>query len=598
MGRSWYKRYRMPQTSSDCVQSLQGTGKQSDAIRNGLICAFVVAASVWATYPVAEIGLNDDWSYIKTAQAFAQTGHFAYNGQGAVMLGCQVIWGALFVKLLGFSFTAVRLSILPLTMATIFLFHAVLVRFGINARNAVLGALALGLSPLFIPLAATYMTDVPGLFAIVLCLYLCQRAVAANSSRATIAWLCLAAATNVAGGTVRQIVWLGTLVMVPSAGWLLRKRRGVLLTSSLLWVFSVATIFACMRWYAQQLYSVAEPILKGAPYDPAAPTIHFFSELIGFALCLALLLIPISVAWVSQVRSLSRTAIVRIALIPLLWVLLERIMGWTMPWLGIVIRAEFAAPRIDLWLPSTSLFLPVWAREAISLLAIATTLILVEYLCSRLWPLVRNRTAQINSWQEMFWLLGPYGLSYFILLMPVAYRAILFDRYVLLIMPIAIICLLRLHQELIAPTLPPLSVIALTIFAVLAIAGTHDWFAWSRARLVALNEIRASGVPRTKIQGGFEYDGWTQTEARGYINNSWIEVPAGAYHPDTHPQLLPDDCKFKFASFTPAIHPEFTIIFPRMWCLEPSGFPPVNYRTWLPPFKGTITVQKIPNDPD
>ena len=139
---------------------------------------------------VAQVGFIDDWSYAKTAQVFVQTGHFVYNGWATAMLGWQIVLGALFIRLFGFSFTVVRLSILLIAMAAVFLFHSILVRFGVNARNAVFGSLALGLSPIFVPLADSYMTDVPGLFAVLLCLYLCQRAVAVPSVKRTIAWLC------------------------------------------------------------------------------------------------------------------------------------------------------------------------------------------------------------------------------------------------------------------------------------------------------------------------------------------------------------------------------------------------------------------------
>jgi hypothetical protein len=357
-------------------------------------------------------------------------------------------------------------------------------------------------------------------------------------------------------------------------------------------------VFACMRWFARQPYSVAVPTFKGPPFDPAAPAIHFVFELLGVALCLLLALVPILVAWLPDARKLNSAGLLRVGIITLLWGLFERLTQWTMPWLPDVIYAQFPAQKIDLLLnPSHTILpmiLPMWAREAISLLVIATTLVLVEYAWGQLRLLVRNKTLRVASWREMLWLLGPFGLSYFLLLMPVAYRAVVFDRYALFIMPIAIIVLLRLHQDWVAPTLPAVSVAVLAIFAVLGVTGTHDWFAWSRARLIALNEIRASGVPRTEIQGGFEYDGWTQTEATGYINNPWVEVPAGAYHPDTDPRNVPDDCKYKFDSYTPAIHPKYTILFPPIWCLEPSNYPPVSYRTWLPPFTGTIYVQKVP----
>lgn len=570
---------------------------EEHATRNGLICAFVFAACLWATYPVAEIGINDDWSFIKTAQVFSQTGHFVYNGWSAMPLGWLVLWGALFIKLFGFSFTVLRLSILPIAMATTWLFHAVLVRFGISSRDAVLGTLTLGLSPLFMPLALTYMSDIPGLFVIVLCLYLCQRAVAASSSKSTIGWLCLAAATNVLGGSVRQIVWLGALVMVPSTGWMLRRRRGVLLTSLLLWVISAVSIFACLRWYARQPYALPEPILEGHPFDavPAHEALHLCLMIIGSVLCLLLVIFPILIAWLPKARRLSYVALLRIAGIILAWGVFQGITKWTMPWLYLIINTQFAAVKTGQGLPVEPISLPMWAREAISLLVIAAALVFVEYLFQNgRTSGLKDKAAEITCWQKICWLLGPFTLSYFVMLMPRAYHEILVDRYLLPIMPIAIICLLRVHQQWITPSLPTLSLVTLALFSLLAIGGTHDWFAWERARLAAIDEIRASGVPRTAIQGGFEYDGWTQIDGGGYINDSRLKVPAGAYHP-APPSKTPKECRLDFAPYTPAIHPKFTVAFPKVWCLEPSKYPPVSYSTWLPPYKGIVYVQKIPD---
>src|SRR5438270_4469697 len=230
--------------ANNAVRS-SGTGPQSHPVRNGVICAWVPAALLLVSWPIAEMGFIDDWSYVKTAFVFARTGHIVYNGWATAMLGWAIPWAALFIKLFGYSFTAVRLSTLPLAMASVYLLHASLIRFGITSRNAIIGALTLGLSPLFLPLAASYMTDVAGLFCILLCLYLCQRALAAENDTTSILWLACAALTNIAGGTVRQIAWLGTLVMVPSTAWLLRKRAGVVRTASLLWILSVVSVLAC-----------------------------------------------------------------------------------------------------------------------------------------------------------------------------------------------------------------------------------------------------------------------------------------------------------------------------------------------------------------
>src|SRR5260370_42181625 len=124
--------------------------KQGRPVCNGLICACIVAAGVLLTYPVAEMGFQDDWSYIRTALEFARTGHFVYNGWATAMLGWIIPWSALFIKVFGFSFTIVRLSLLPVTMACIYLVNASLERFRISGRNAGLGARPLRSPPIFL----------------------------------------------------------------------------------------------------------------------------------------------------------------------------------------------------------------------------------------------------------------------------------------------------------------------------------------------------------------------------------------------------------------------------------------------------------------
>ncbi|MGA9958674.1 MAG: hypothetical protein WBQ06_10350, partial [Acidobacteriaceae bacterium] len=82
-------------------------------------------------------------------------------------------------------------------------------------------------------------------------------------------------------------------------------------------------------------------------------------------------------------------------------------------------------------------------------------------------------------------------------------------------------------------------------------------------------------------------------EGGGYINDSRIRVPAGAYKPYTPSPNLPGECQYSFASFTPAITPKYFLIFPPMSCFALTKFPPVRYTIWLPPFHGAIYVQQL-----
>jgi hypothetical protein len=567
---------------------------QSQANRNGIICALVVAASVLATYPVAEMGFQDDWSYIRTALEFARTGHFVYNGWSTAILGWIIPWGALFINAFGFSFTVVRLSMLPVTMACIYLFHASLVRFGIRGRNAVLGALTLGLSPIFLPMAASYMTDVAGLFVIVLCLYCCQRAVAAHSDRAAVLWLCCAAASNVASGTVRQISWLGALVMVPSTAWLLRSRRGIVATGISLWIASIFAVLACLHWWKSQPYSVPEHILQGPV--TAHMVHHFVGILIKSFLCLLLLLYPILVAWLPAARRLNRAAAIRVGgavlfLVVFFWKV-RTPEDWLAPWLTHVIQSlmresgEFPGVTETPW--------PLAFRAAISVLVVASALILGELLIAML-----RRRSRNMSWLEpvtrpdLLWLLGPFSLSYLVMLLPRGIYALLYDRYLLGLMPLAIILLIKLHQRIVEDDQPAISFFMLAAFGFFSIAGTHNWFAANRARIVAVDEVHATGVPKTAIQGAFEYDGWTQIDAAGFVNEEHIEVPAGTFRKNMRMYRLPEKCWHFFGWYAPAIDPKYLIVSSPSSCFTDSTFSPVTFQTWLPPFHRTIYVQQI-----
>ncbi|MEO6805813.1 MAG: glycosyltransferase family 39 protein [Edaphobacter sp.] len=165
-----------------------------------LLCALALLTCAFAAWPFAETGIVDDWSYIRTAQILAQTGHIVYNGWATAMLGWLLPSAALLIKVFGFSFTVARMSILLVSVATAFLLQRSFVRASLKDWNATLATLTFVLSPLFLPLSVIFMTDVPGILAIVLCFYGCLRALQAATTRTSAAWIIFAALTNAMGG--------------------------------------------------------------------------------------------------------------------------------------------------------------------------------------------------------------------------------------------------------------------------------------------------------------------------------------------------------------------------------------------------------------
>ena len=114
--------------------------------------------------------MGDDWVYIWSARVLADTGHVVYAGWATAIVGWQLYLGAVFIKLFGFSFTAVRASVVLLALICAALLHRIFLRLGLGDWNASIATLSVVLSSVFLPLATTFMSDVPGLFAILVCL--------------------------------------------------------------------------------------------------------------------------------------------------------------------------------------------------------------------------------------------------------------------------------------------------------------------------------------------------------------------------------------------------------------------------------------------
>ena len=560
----------------------------------GIGCALSVALCVWLIHPALEMGTNDDWSYIKTAQIFASIGHFVYNGWATAMLGWQITWGALFIKLFGFSFFAVRMSTLPLAMASAYLFYVILLRFGISVQNAVFGTLVFALSPLSLPLTTSFMTDIPSVFAILVCLYCCLRVLAARNDRSALLWLCLAAGSNVALGTVRQIVWLGVLVMVPSTVWLVRRRRNLVVAGFLLLVVGGIAIFLCLRWFAHQPYSLPEKLIPGTINGRAVGRSCF--QMFRFALSILLFSFPILVAWLPAVKNLRRGTWTRICAILLLYIpilALGQIRGvldhLVPPWLDNLVTQK-GISQFPAALGNQPDVLLLWLRLVLGFAVIAVALVAIATFTSE--PRKDSTPAGDLAWQTAFILLLPFALANCALLLPRSLAFNLFDRYLLPVMIPALILLLVAYEQRFGNRLPAVSYAVLALFTCFAVAGTHDEFVISRARLQAVHEVLAAGVPRTAVSGGIEYDGWTQIETQGYLNDPRLINPPGSYHA---PVYIIRDCRRRnsfFVDYTPAVVPEYVVVYTPMPCLEPSRFTPVPYQTWMAPSHRVIYIQQ------
>lgn len=568
--------------------------------RPASLCVLLLALCTLATYPFVEMGGNDDFSYVRSAKALAETGHVVFFGWSSAMLGWQLALGALFIKLFGFSFTVTRVSILLVSLCLTFLLQRTLVRLGLNETNAAFATLTLVLSPLFIPLSFSFMSDIPGLLAIVLCLYFCLRAIEAQHPSQTDAWLIAAAVSSALLGTARQTGWLGVLVLVPSTCWLLRRRRFSAVLVTFVWLLCILFIFTALYWFSHQMYSTAEGT-DGMGFDQNHLLNMAVAGLRGLLLT-AFFLSPIFIAFaLAFLKTRNRWLYLSLAgAIVFCAYLCLRPHSYSVE----VVLAPASSGIGNYVTPLGILELPaIGNRPPVLNFALRVVVTVVSYFAAFAFVIFlitqRRRlqapeavTAEL-SWRQLFLLLGPFTLAYCAFLAIRVFSGVMLDRYLLPLLIVLAVVAVRFYQERISPRLPRACFAVLFLFAAFGVAGTHDLFATDRARLAAIKQLRAAGLPRTAFYAGFAYDGWTQIDTQGHIDAGGIHTPTGIHHL-SKAQSDFNLCSYWVARFYPAIKPQYVISYDDFSCGNPQDrFAPVPYRLWLPPFSGAIYSRSV-----
>jgi hypothetical protein len=559
-----------------------------------LFCAIAVLVCALISRPFTTIGICDDGPYILMAQTLATTGHVVYNGWAAAMIVLQLYLGAAFIKLFGFSFTTVRMSTLLVAAITAFVLQRTMVRANISERNATIGTLALVLSPLYLMLSVTFMSDITGLFAIVICLYGCLRALQSTADRSGIAWLCFAVVTNALFGTSRQIAWLGILIMVPSTLWLLKTRRRVLLAGSVVTLAGAVFILACMQWLKRQPYIIPVP-LRVSHF----PIAHAIGQLGLLLFDIPFFLLPIMVLFLPAIRRSSPRAVGILSTLFLgcLFLviyshhprdnfssLLEPTGGGPGSWIGVHGTVEiFAQQR------AAPLYLNHGAQILLTIISFGSLIGLIVSLLNFQKTQRDEGSSSDISWQQLGILFAPFSLAYILLLISAAATTyLLYDRYALGLLVLVLVCLVRYYQERIHPRLPSPSLLLVLLMAIYGIAVTHNTFSLYRARAALAAELRANGIPDTSVDNGWEYNLDVELQNANYINHNLIAVPANAYIQPPPPPA--NQCPMFWQDRTPHIHPLYGVSFNPGTCYGVAPFAPVHYSRWPYRTPGTLYV--------
>lgn len=552
-------------------------------------CIAVVLLAILSIWPFCDMAFIDDWSYAFMALKAARTGHLVFNGWSAPMLGIQAFWGAAWIRLAGFSFNLLRVSTLPFVAGCTYLLYRLLHSCGLTRQMVVLGVLGTLTSPLFLPLEASFMSDIPALFFLLLCFWCCQRIVESATHRRFLAWSFLLFVSGLLGGTIRQTDWLAPFVIFPVLALTAPKSRRLALWS--FWLIGGASAALLDLWLNSQPNYYSLPILN--THSWLVIFICTFLNTATLSIELLSLMLPILclTPWRKWRRVRFRWIAVTFVLFGMVY-LASFLITKARP---IQLIAGNIVTQWGLLIPGTEIpgakKLVLWYPVQLVIVGVATTLFI---LLVRAWPeppisLLRR---SLSTSSRVF--IVPYVAFAGVYLASATTRSLslsAFDRYLIPVFPLAIILVLMALQTLGIRRVSVLSAALSFVFAAWGVAATHDYFAESRARLKATNQVVSSGVPRRLVSGGLEYDAWTELLNTGHIPNVPFAYSHGTLAP-SDPRRSLTRTPFWFWSYTPNVIPSYILSLSRADDLRDSEFAPVDYRTWLPPFRRAVFIRK------
>jgi hypothetical protein len=192
----------------------------------------------------------------------------------------------------------------------------------------------------------------------------------------------------------------------------------------------------------------------------------------------------------------------------------------------------------------------------------------------------------VMPWRSLCLLTAPFVAAYIALMMSRASVDMVFDRYLVPLLFVALLVMGRAYQERISRRLPRYTFVLLGLMAAFSLGATHDAFAFLRANLAAARLLEARGVPDTAIDAGWEFNSWTALQTSGYL----LPFERGNSFPDWWPALTNAPCLPGYAESLPGFHPKYTLTSVPDGCGGQIGIPPVHYRQWLGRHDQTVYI--------
>lgn len=462
--------------------------------------------------PARAFPITDDWIYSRAVSDLLRW-DYQLPLQSQANLLSHVVWGALFALALGESYTALTIATLAASAVCLLGLYLLMRHLAVSPNLALLGAATLGCNPLYLYLSYSFMTDVTFLAYWLLAGLFFVRGFQGYGER----WLWLGSIMSALAYLTRQP---GALLVVAVLGYLLWARQWAWRRVVAIAGVPIVTAIAYMLWERTQPSTVLSGLLSEMLAESARDPVGYLlarAPFVGRLLNgLGLFLLP--------VLRLPRRPLLSMPLFGALAVLIflnTHFNGSAFPTSGNVLdRTGFV-----MWNYNAA---PLWAEWIWASIAILSALVLSLYvtaLMERIFTSPHQRRGQ--NWAAdpayMLYIQAALMTGFVFLATPV-----LFDRYMLPVLPLLMIPALRRisMSESESPggvSGPRRSMasrwLALALLAAFSIVCLRDYMDHATARWQAASQLAARGIPGEEIDAGFEWQGlhWKQSNVPGEV---------------------------------------------------------------------------------
>jgi hypothetical protein len=407
------------------------------------------------------------------------------------------------------------------------------------------------------------MTDVPFTALALWAAYFYARGLARSGARALVAGSIAAAAALL----VRQhgvFVTAAAVLAVLLAGRSHRARDAF--AASAVPVLAVAAYLAWLYFARAATPAVANKVAE-ATHLTDAGTLNLAFRAVEY---LGLLLLPVAVTVVPAARRTPRVFGVALAVLTACACFLYAREGALMLYLTNVLY-DFGVGAMTL---RDVLFLgfdpPVHGGRALGLVLTVAATFSASVLVAAWWQALPRGRDPLRMFVFLCFALLFLG--------SLLHARFYFDRYLLPVLPFAAALALMTAAPLRAGRAAWILAIAL---AWCAIAGTHDYMAWNRARFAMLDALESEGVEPTSIDGGMEYNAWRLAARLGTWPTTADVVPG---QPSTR------------RSWWWVVDDRFVVSFRPLPGYRPKA--QRTYRRWLVPGHGQVLLLERAQTPE